>query len=212
MFEFTPKEIQNCLNVAQTFRELYYSYHFMPDHGVISVNNLLNNVRDSTKKNIVLSYHQDSYELHTIYSFIDRLNETDIEICLMSNMTNCWQRFALCKELFHILLDEEDARSGSICDHLQDYRMSMTDGARIGKKSSNNEWLTEFSAMQFLFPYAIRVNSIKTVSSSPDKRNAYMEIAKRFRIPRLQVEEYLSPIFMDIFDPLSWDGKSDERL
>lgn len=210
-----PKKTKNCLDAAQTAREVYYSYSHDSNDVYVSVNKLLKIVEKTYGKNVTLSFHEDSHELHYMYSFLVVDSNDNYEVCLMSEMTNCFNRFALCKELFHVILDEESVRNSTLQMHLHDFMMSMNDGNINGSASSTSEMLTEFAAMQFLFPYSKRLKFAKEVQErvgkNESKKDVYLDIATRLRIPRLYVERYLSDMFIEYFDPISWDGKSDGR-
>ena len=210
-----PKKIKNCLESAQNVREVYFSYHHGSSDLHVSVNKLLEIVKSTYQKKVTLYFHEDSHEKHHIHSFLQINSDDSYDICLMSGMTNCWNRFALCKELFHVILDEESVRNKTLQVHLQDFKASMMDASVDGAESSASEMLTEFAAMQFLFPYAKRLKVIeefeKRVSEGEAKKDIYKNIAERFRIPRLYVENYLGGFLIDYFDPISWNEKSDER-
>ena len=96
-----PKKIKNCLESAQNVREVYFAYHHGTNDMHVSVNKLLEIVRSSYSKKVTLYFHEDSHEKHHIHSFLQINSDDSYDICLMSGMTNCWNRFALCKELFH---------------------------------------------------------------------------------------------------------------
>lgn len=210
-----PKKIKNCLESAQNVREVYFSYHHGSSDLHVSVNKLLEIVRSTYKKKVTLYFHEDSHEGHHIHSFLQINSDDSYDICLMSGMTNCWNRFALCKELFHVILDEESVRNKTLQVHLQDFKASMMDASVDGSESSASEMLTEFAAMQFLFPYAKRLKVIEEfeerASKGEAKKDIYKNIAEIFRIPRLYVENYLGEFLISYFDPISWNEKSDER-
>lgn len=213
--DFTPKQLKICLDMAQNLREAYFQSLHNPSHLHISVNAFLHMVRNTYEKNVTLSFHHDSYEDHHVYSLLYVDKDGCYHICLMSGMSNCWNRFALCKELFHVILDEESVRNSSIIDHLKDFRSSMIDSDNGGRDSSKSEFLTEFAAMQFLFPYAKRLNCLEEIAqrtaSGESKKAVFAEIATRLRIPRLLTEDYLGKELIALFDPISWIDKGDQR-
>jgi hypothetical protein len=71
----------------------------------------------------------------------------------------------LCKELFHVILDQERYRTIQIFDHLVEVMASppIHDDAKsgIGVISEN---MAEISAMQYMLPY------VEPAPSAPDKR------------------------------------------
>lgn len=206
------KKLKHALDTSQNQREVYFNYYHK-DKPFISVNDLLESVKKSLDKTIVLSFHEDDHSTHSMRSFVHVELDGSFEICLMSGMTNCWNRFALCKELFHVIMDTENSRNPSLSAHLMDYRSSVMDGAIEGAESSKSEMLTEFSAMQFLFPYARRLECLEEIKarSSDPLKVVCEEFAVKFRIPRLLIEDYLSPVMIEFFDPIAWIDKSDKR-
>lgn len=213
--QLTPIHIKKCLDTAQSLREVYFHSHFKPDHTHISVNALLHIVQNTYNKNVTLSFHNDSHKEHYLYSFLHVNNDGSYHICLMSEMSNCWNRFALCKELFHVILDEESARNTSLIEHLRDFRAAIKDTNNSGRESSKSEILTEFAAMQFLFPFSKRLLCLEEidtrVTAGESKRDVQLDIAKRLRIPRLLTEDYLEQEMIDLFDAISWNEKTDTR-
>lgn len=111
------------------------------------------------------------------------------EVVVLSGQNYCWQRFVLCKELFHVILDADEYRSvhvGELVDEftntfpLQEPGHESRPGAHV-----TNELVAEICAMEFLFPYADRV---RIVSGDYDSS----ELAERYRVPRVFIEKYLS--------------------
>jgi len=204
-----------CLDTAQSLRAVYFQSHYRTSHRTISVNSLLQIVQNTYHKKVILSFHEDSHKSHHLYSFLHVDEDGNYNICLMSEMTNCWNRFALCKELFHVILDEESTRNPSIKDHLQDYRAALTDSEASGRDSSKSEILTEYAAMQYLFPYAKRLVSLEEidtrVSAGEARKVVFLDVAEKLMVPRLMVEDYLGTELMDLFDAISWIEKSDGR-
>ena len=213
--QFTPIDIKNCLDTAQNLREVYFHSHHKVDHQHISVNALLNIVQTNYDKKIKLSFHNDSHENHYIHSFLYIESDGSCHICLMSGMTNCWNRFALCKELFHVILDEEKTRNISLQDHVQDFKTAIMDANIGGRESTKIEILTEFAAMQFLFPYTKRLRFdaelVHRIGTGESKRVILKEMAERLRLPRLLTEDYLEKEMLGFFSAIAWNEKSDER-
>lgn len=201
--------------MASTLRDAYFHSYHTTNNTHISVNSLLDMVRKIYDKKVILSRHHDSYEDHHIHSFLVLDPDDTYQICLLSKMTNCWDRFALCKELFHVVLDEEYVRNPQLTAHLKDFRSSIVDTNNGGMDSSKYEMLTEFAAMQFLFPYARRLDCLEIISArtakGETKKSVCLEISKEFRIPRLLTEDYLEAQYMDLFNPIEWNNKSDKR-
>ena len=63
--------------------------------------------------------------------------------------------------------------------------------------------MTEIAAMEFLFPYEQRKIELAKNRKNNTKK-FYYEIAKKYKVPRLHVENYLSREYME--DIGSFDG------
>lgn len=205
-------KIRDALDCAQNLREIYFNF-FHNEKPFISVNDLLSIVQTNLKKKVTLSFHSDSYVDHTMTSFVVMNDDGSYEICLLSGNTNCWNRFSLCKELFHVVLDAEDHRNADLEVHLLEFRSSMLDRAVEGSESAKNEMITEFAAMQFLFPYGRRLEYAEQIKATPEDRlsDLYENIARSHRVPRFMIEDYLHPSMMEFFDTISWNERSDRK-
>lgn len=212
--QIDSRKIKAALDICQSLRDAYFT-NFHKGKPFVSVNDLLTIVKTVYGKNVTLSYLDENHINHAMYSFVYVYEDGSYEICLLGGLTNCWQRFALCKELFHVILDEEEHRNTNLAMHLADFRQSVRDYQIDGSAASCNEILTEFAAMQFLFPYSRRMeiaDSAKTrIKNGEASKEVYKDIATEFRIPRLMIEEYLSDEMIEFFDSISWVDRSDTR-
>lgn len=112
------------------------------------------------------------------------------QIVHLAGQNLCWQRLVLCKELFHVLLDSEETRNIGIAQHLDEFMTSFPDTDLVPGPAVISEWIAEFGAMEFLFPYADRKLILE--------RGNYdsLDIAQRYRVPRVMIERYLSGEYM----------------
>lgn len=207
--QLKPKQIAECLNRASAKKQAYlYTKHKL-DAAYLSVNSLLKNLKESDGVDIELSFYDDG-KPHHFHSFVKNCGNKEYKICIIKfvDTTNCWQRYALCKELFHIILDSEESRSIDLAGNLRDFSMSMKNRDEAGNKASTNEVLAEMAAMEFLFPYHKRVEYAEEINASSEDKDIYIRIATDYRIPRVLVEEYLNSDMMQMFEFISWQGKS----
>lgn len=119
------------------------------------------------------------------------------DIVLAKGLNHCWQRYTICKELFHLLIDDEKYRNLDIFAHSEAVTISYSlDDSRpdLGVAA---EFLAEVAAMEFLFPYAQREQQMR--SGQPN----YPAIAQQYRIPQLLVDRYLSPRLMSTLKEVS---------
>jgi Zn-dependent peptidase ImmA (M78 family) len=116
------------------------------------------------------------------------------EICLLAGMNFCWRRFVACKELFHVILDDERYRTTDIYNHVEEVIAKFPVAVMAGS-AVVSEALAEIAAMEFLFPYPDRRRIL--TAGSPD----YLAIAQRYKIPQALVEEYLVDSFVKGLEP-----------
>lgn len=113
------------------------------------------------------------------------------EIYLLEGMNYCWNRFVLCKELFHVLLDTEEYRNTKIYQHLEEMGLKAPEPGQEPKSPAVSELMAEIAAMEFMFPYKDRVTIRKNGEVD------YAQVAERFKIPQYYVEKYLADGWMD---------------
>lgn len=120
------------------------------------------------------------------------------DIALAADLNHCWTRYTICKEVFHILLDEEDYRNLDIAGHTEAVATAFPNDDSEPDKSVEIEFLTEVAAMEFLFPYARRLLELER-AGPPN----YPAIAMQYRIPQMLVDRYLTKGYMDNLLPFN---------
>jgi Zn-dependent peptidase ImmA (M78 family) len=114
-----------------------------------------------------------------------------VEIVLIHKLNECWQRFILCKELFHIALNRAEYRNISIAGHIEEITLAFPDDDSSPRKPVVAEFLAEVGAMELLFPYKSR---LQVLSANPQPN--FAELASHFMIPKIHAEKYLSASYM----------------
>lgn len=117
------------------------------------------------------------------------------QICLTPGLNRCWKRFALCKELHHIVIDKAEYRSTDLLPHIGE----MTNEIPFETPKSPAvicEHLAEIGAMEYLMPFAVREQEASNVANGD-----YMPIAQKYLIPLVKVEQYLSPEYIKWLRP-----------
>nr|WP_244667600.1 ImmA/IrrE family metallo-endopeptidase [Xanthomonas sp. D-109] len=121
-------------------------------------------------------------------------------IYLLAELQERERRFVLTKEMFHVLLDEERCRNMDIYGHVQEATMSFSIEDSNPNSPVAAEVLAEIGAMEFLLPYAKRKVLLEQCGDAPD----FALIARRYGIPQMYVEEYLSDRMMAEFAKINW--------
>jgi len=120
------------------------------------------------------------------------LYQTKAVILHAHYLNQCWERFTVCKELFHVVLDKDEYRTTDIYQHLEDIILAFPDDNSTPTKPVMCEFLAEVAAMEFMLPYHDRAQIIASGQMSA------MQVAQEYKIPCLLVERYLSKGFMEI--------------
>src|SRR5689334_19602597 len=107
----TNDELNYCLDKARDIAEQYKLYHIASDDPRRSVDKLMETCRARLSVAIALrklSIHKDESAVWGAY-----LKEGDnrYTICYVDGLNYCWERFTVCKELFHVILDREEYRN-----------------------------------------------------------------------------------------------------
>lgn len=128
-----------------------------------------------------------------VYSMSIFKQDGSFDIAIASGLNHCWTRYAVCKEVFHAILDAEEFRNMNIAEHVESVCVEFLIEDAKPSRSVASEYLTEIAAMEFLFPYAEREKEIaRAGGTSLD----YRGIAEKYRIPQVKIDKFLSNEFM----------------
>jgi len=135
------------------------------------------------------------------YLSFNKEGNVEYEIVVMGGQNYCWKRLVICKELFHIILDEEKFENKSLRKLLD----TATDRLNIGNENEPElffqaELLSEIAAMEFLFPYSDREIIVKKAQED-DVVPDFGLVAVNYKIPTYFVKEYLSQQSMESLAP-----------
>ena len=120
--------------------------------------------------------------------------ENHYEIYVGAMQSRADQRFALCKELFQVVLDEDGYRSLNLIPLLDAIAANLP--LEKMELPIASERLSEIAAMEFCLPYADRVNL------SEGGENEFMnidEIAARYDLPESVVSRYCTTASMKYY-------------
>lgn len=183
----TAPDIIFCISKAREFTEYYKAHSLNGAATRRSVEEFLDLCAEYLGKPIekrILEIPAEACSIRGFYiSYPDKY-----EIYLMAGMNFCWSRFVLCKELFHVILDEERYQTTNIYAHLEEVMTSFP-STQPGGPAAVSEALAEIAAMEFMFPYADRAPISLPLADS-------LEIAERYKVPQAKIEEYMGQSFM----------------
>lgn len=139
--------------------------------------------------------------------FLARRNGEAVEYSVyrLADLGDRERRFVTCKELFHVILDDEKCRNMDLLGHLEASQMSFATADAKPDDSVKLEVLAEIGAMEFLLPYAKRREALELAGDNPD----YGMIAAKFGVPQVYVEVYLSEGMMNALAPFHGEQPSD---
>lgn len=181
---FKEEDITACLEKVLDIVELYELYVLNgKDQERRSVDDLLWICSDYLGKKVLIEYVDIPVDSSSIKAAFMALSDGTYQIGLLSGMLDEEERFTLCKELFHVIFDEESRRSLALAEHLEEYTSNIALESSEPNCSVAWETLAEIAAMEFLFPHERRAQAISNGSAAD-----YGKLGTRFGVPRLYVE------------------------
>jgi Zn-dependent peptidase ImmA (M78 family) len=189
-----PHELRRCLDAAAEFSRRYDA-HVAPHTGPKkSRDDLLHVAQAMIGKEIGVYELDDPIEHETIHGFYVR--EADgYSILLRTELPEEQIRFVLCKELFHVMLDDKpESCTTDVLAHLEQVALSFPVVDSDPSPAVKSEFLAEIAAMEFFFPYRVRAEELKAAGSSTGPN--FPQIAGKYGLPQYLIEIYLHPAFM----------------
>lgn len=180
---FDDEEIIACLEKAQEIVDLYNLYVLNSKHRRRSVDDLIWICEQYLGKKILIEYIDIPVDGSSIKAAYLAMSDGSYRIGLLSGMSDEEERFVLCKELFHVILDEESRRSLELEDHLENYTSNIALDEGRPNCSAAWETLAEIAATEFLFPHDERAE-LTNGSTAQD----FGKLATRYGMPRIHVE------------------------
>lgn len=180
-------DLQACLSQTAEICKVYKSMYLGSGATVRFLDNLVHLVATHEQKQVqILRFEMaaaDEQVKGGYVAFDDRY-----DVYLLGDLNFCWERFVLCKELFHVILDKSEYRNMRIGELVEEFTSAFpADDIRPGP-AVTNELVAEICAMEFLFPYADRIS----LASRPHDSS---EIAEQYKVPKVFVERYLSDAY-----------------
>lgn len=186
-----PKpQIVAALNEVYNLDELLKNHYPSYNHGDRSDADLLDICRRYLNKEINLLEHAMPWGGGPILAFTVELHSGSYDICLLSGLNYCYSKFALTKELFHVIISDPEFKTIGFDDTID---RCIAGGPLSGDASA--EFVAEIAAMEFLFPYKDRLALFSNDTMSPEK------IAIEHRLPRVLVEQFLTHYRMKALAP-----------
>jgi Zn-dependent peptidase ImmA (M78 family) len=192
--QIEKKELQYCIKRALEISEVYRLRFIGGCAFPLSVDNLVDLVQSHENKSVSINLIELSYDSEEVRGFYLAF-ESEYKIFLLEGQNRCWIRFVQSKELFHVLLDNDEYRNINLEDLIDDTSNSFQTDDAVPDKPAVSEMLAEIAAMQFLFPYSDRLELLNNNNVN------YLQIAQTYKVPQVLVERYMSPSYMDALKP-----------
>lgn len=188
-------DVRYALDKAKELTEQYETYSRAKDHCQRSVDDLAWLCGDYLGKSVAIYDLKLAADEMVIRGMFAAMHDGSYEIYLLSELGDRERRFVKCKELFHVILDDEQCRSMDIYAHVQLAAAAFSIDDNSPESPVAWELLAEIAAMEFLLPYSERQRILAASGGNVD----YADIARRYGVPQLYVENYLSDAMMGEF-------------
>ena len=187
-----PADIRRCLDKAKEIAEEYKLYVLGAPHTRKSVQDLLRLFGEHLDKKVEAYGLNESLPHQSIRGYYVRFPDKYVIVISQEDLSE-WRRFVVCKELFHVALDEPQYRVTKIEGHLQEVAIAFPALDSRPGPAVMSEAMAEISAMEFLFPYKERQAVLQAHPCD------FTQVAERYGIPLVHVERYLSLPYMATF-------------
>lgn len=180
--------LKETVSIAKTITEQYELFHITGNNPQKSIDYLIDIVKKNLTNEINIVEVDISYDKSAIYSMCIIKPDNAIDIVIAEDLNYCWKRFAICKEIFHLLIDQPEYRTLDIELHTESVLIAFPKDDAIPSTSVQVEFLAEVAAMEFLFPYKSRLMQLSTGAGNVN----FPEIAQKYKMPQIFVERYLT--------------------
>lgn len=186
------KDLNHCLRKAAEIAEQYRLDNIASDDPQRNLESFVETVRRLLGVDVRLLQLQIDKDDSAVYSACVMYEDKHCDVLFVDGLNTCWRRYVVCKELFHIIIDLPEYRNMDIEQHVQELTVAFPDDDSSPEKAAVAEFIAEIAAMEFLFPYQRRQQELERAKGVPD----YLAIARKYRVPVLFVDRYLSPEWM----------------
>lgn len=193
-------EVRYAIEKAHEIGEIHRLHYLHSDATEKSLPNLLDLCECYLQKKIIVREHKMQHEGQPIRGFCLAFDDEHYEVALLGGQNKCWRRLVLCKELFHVILDEEKYQNSSITSLIDDAAIDFPNPASQPKLPIVAEMLAEIAAIEYLFPYSDRKKTLEILKSGDGVD--YGAIARQYGIPRVYVESYFKPKAMELYSTI----------
>lgn len=193
--QISDEDVKHCLEKVSEVMEGYELYSRAKGHSYRSVDDLEWYVGEHIDRKVTVEDLFLAADDKVIRGVFTALADGSYKIYLLAELPERERRFVKCKELFHVILDEDRCRSMDIYGHLELAAAAFSIYDNSPDSPVVWEMLAEIAAMEFLLPYKDRLAIIAGAEGNID----YANIARLYGVPQIYVENYLSEAMMAEF-------------
>lgn len=186
------EHFSRCLGLARDLADHYKQTVLNGGATYKRMDELLKIIESYLSKKVVVN--QLVREKRSIRAVYFAMKDGTYEVFLLAGMTEDEERFALCKELFHVVVDIEEYHSTDLYGHVYEVVATFPVENSSPSPSAQSEMLAELAAMEFMFPYEDR----KAILSGGNNLDM-AAIAARYGVPQPYAELYCSDEYMKFF-------------
>ena len=188
----SDEDVKHCLTEVAKVVEEYELYSRAKGHTYRSVDDLEWLAGEHLNKSVTVEDLMLAADDRVIRGVFTALEDGSYVIYLLAELGERERRFVKCKELFHVILDDARCRSMDIYGHLELAAAAFSIADNSPESPVVWEMLAEIAAMEFLLPYTDRLAIIAGAGNDID----YANVARRYGVPQIYVESYLSEAMM----------------
>lgn len=185
--------LKETVGIAKDISEQYELFHITGNNPQKSIEYLIEIVKKNLTNEINILEVDIAYDKSAVYSMCVIKPDKAIDIVIAKDLNYCWKRFAICKEIFHLLIDRPDYRALDIELHTESVLIAFPIDDAIPSTSVQVEFLAEVAAMEFLFPYKSRLVQLSTSAGNVN----FPDIAQKYKMPQIFVERYLTDNYIN---------------
>ena len=194
---FSTDELAQAIEKANEIADHYRLNHLDSDNCERYVDHLRASCQQYLSKVIHLE-KLDVAEDSAVRAMCLLMADDSATVCYSEHLDNPWTRFAVCKEIFHLVLDAEEFRNMDLDAHIQEVTSAFLYDDSTPSPPVRAEVLAEVAAMEFLFPFSARTKEL----AGSDANNK-IAIAERYGLPAVLVDRYMSKQYMDVLGGIS---------
>jgi hypothetical protein len=181
------QQIIDALNEVFNIEELLRNHYRSSGNADKSDADLLDVCSRYLSKKINVLNHASPWAGGPILAFIVSY-PTKFDICLLGQLNYCYSKFALCKELFHVIIQNPEFMSID-----SDSTIEQCSAGGLLSEVAGSEFVAEIAAMEYVFPFQERVKVFQSGNVDIEA------LAHERKIPKLLLERYLTKGSLNAF-------------